>query len=89
MLVAKLALFLSERFDAENAIPPSAVIEAPLSVLTELILIVVVPPTVDCEILAAPDAVNTKSPDVTVLDPEATRVTVSVSVEATVTVLPA
>ena len=88
VLPAKLVLFFREILDALNTIPPLAVIAAPLSVLTELISIVVTPPTVDCEIPAAPAATNLKSPARTELDPVASLVTVFVSVLSTVIVDP-
>ena len=59
-----------------------------MSLLIDVIVTVVKPPTVFCEILAAPVATNLKSPATTALVPLAILVTVSVSVLASVIVPP-
>ena len=88
VLSTRLVLFLREIFPPLYRIPPSPVIAAPLSVLTELISIVVTPPDEDWEIDAAPAAVNLKSPAKTALEPEASLVIVFVSVLSIVIVDP-
>ena len=63
----------------DNIIPLDAVNAAPVSSLTDVIVNVVTPAAVFCEILEAPVATNLKSPARTALFPVASLVIVSVS----------
>ena len=79
MFPVKLPAFFNWKSVPDNMIPFDAVKDAPVSEFTDVIVNVVTPEFVCCEILVAPVATNLKSPAATALFPEASLVTVSVS----------
>ena len=89
MLPERFPEFFNLKSVPDRTIPPDAVKVAPVSLFTELMVIVVTPAFVAWEMLVAPEATNLKSPAATVLDPVASLVTVSLSTLAIVTVDPA
>ena len=89
MLPLKFEAFFISKLVPSSIKPSDAVNDAPVSLLIDVIVTVVKPPTVFCEILEAPVATNLKSPATTALVPLAILVTVSVSVLAIVITPPA
>ena len=84
----RLVLFFREKSFPDFRIPPEALAAAPVSVLTELIVISFTPELVAVVILVAPEAINLKSPNANDSELAATLVTSFVSVESTVIVDP-